>query len=311
MEVWKDDGSRQFPSDSGTALTVGTFDGVHRGHVHILEELVRVSREGGLRSVVVTFDPHPRHVLQPAVEFGLLTGEAAKTRLIGALGVDYLAVTRFDLALSQLPPERFVVDHLLERFRMRTLVVGYDHAFGKDRAGGQQMLSEMSDRLGFSLVRVPPVLHEGRPISSSRVRRALEEGRMAEAEHLLGRFYSFSGRVVHGAGRGRKLGHPTANLVPLFERKQLFPSGVYAARVSLDGRWVQGALYWGPRPTFNEDEPGLELNLYEFEADLYDRVLEVEVVERIRPIRSFPDSDELIRQMDRDDTAVRRVLEGI
>ncbi len=311
MEVWKDDGTRQFPSEVGTALTVGTFDGVHRGHVHILEELVRVARGSGLRSAVVTFDPHPRHVLQPEVEFGLLTGGATKTRLIDALGVDYLAVIRFDRALSQLPPERFVVDHLLERFRMRTLVVGYDHAFGKDRAGGQQVLSDLSDRMGFSLVRVPPVLVDGSPVSSSRVRRALENGHMLEAAHLLGRYYSFSGRVVHGAGRGRKLGHPTANLVPLFERKQLFPPGVYAARVRLDGRWVNGALYWGPRPTFGENEPGLELNLYEFEADLYERVLEVEVVERIRPIQSFPDSAELIRQMDRDDTAVRRVLEGI
>ncbi len=311
MEVWKDGDSREFPAENGTAVTVGTFDGVHRGHVHILEELVRTAREQNLRSLMVTFDPHPRHVLQPEAAFGLLTSTDSKIKLISARGLDYMAVVRFDRQLSQSTPERFVVGCLLERYRMKALVVGYDHAFGKDRAGGERVLAELSGRMGFSLTRVPPVLENGIPVSSSRIRRALDVGDMQGAARLLGRFYSFTGRVVHGAGRGRELGHPTANLMPVFDRKQLFQPGIYAARLNLNGQFVRGALHWGPRPTFGEERPVLELNLYDFSGDLYGQVLEVEVIERIRPILSFKDAGELVSQMERDDRAVREVFERL
>ena len=311
MDVIKEITLGKLPENQFTAVTVGTFDGVHKGHLRILDQLRRTAVEKGLRSLVVTFDPHPRHVLQPEVEFGLLTSTQTKVRLLAELGLDFTVVLHFDRELSQVPPERFVTDYLVERFRMKALVVGYDHAFGKDRAGGEKVLAELSESCGFSLTRVPPVMQDGQPISSSRVRRALEAGDMKAAAELLGRFYTFTGRVIRGAGRGRKLGHPTANLEPVFEKKQLFPDGIYAAMINLDGEMVQGALHHGPRPTFAEKVPTMEMNLFDFDGDLYGRVLEVFVVERIRPVLKFDTPGALIRQMDQDDLAVKDVFAAL
>jgi riboflavin kinase / FMN adenylyltransferase len=299
------------PDGLETAVTVGTFDGLHRGHLRILEELSGAADRQGLRSLLVTFQPHPRHVLQPEKKFGLLTSTREKSRLLAELGINYLVVLRFDRELSHLPPERFVLDYLLARYRMRSLVVGYDHAFGRGRAGGEKELSELSERHGFSLLQVPPVIVEGRPVSSSRIRTALAAGDLGLAAGMLGRFYSFCGRVVSGAGRGRRLGHPTANLKPVFGDKQLFPDGIYAALVDLGGELFRGALHHGPRPTFDEEAPTLELNLFDYSGDLYGRMLEVSVVERIRPIMRFGTADDLIRQMDQDDLAVKKVFERI
>lgn len=308
MEVIRDTAAGVMPGGLNTAVTVGTFDGLHKGHLKILDQLRMTARENGLRSLVVTFEPHPRYVLQPEVEFGLLTSTRTKVNLLAELGIDFTVVLRFDRTLSRVPPDRFVVDYLLDRYRMKALVVGYDHAFGKDRAGGERVLAELSGSRGFSLTRVPPVLRDGQPVSSSRIRRALDAGDMQEAAALLGRFYSFTGKVVRGAGRGRGLGHPTANLAPLFERKQLFPDGIYAAMLNLDGEMVRGAMHYGPRPTFGENSPTMEINLFDFEGDLYGKVLEVSVVERIRPVLKFDTAGELAAQMDRDDLAVRKVF---
>ncbi len=290
---------------------MGTFDGVHRGHLGILEELLDVAQQQNLKSVVITFDPHTRHVLQPNQGVKLLTSPEAKVRLMTELGINYVVVLKFDRALSQLSPERFVEDYLISRYGMRALVIGYDHAFGKERVGEEKVLRELSSVFNYSLIQVPPVLLDGKPVSSSWVRSAIEEGDMGQAAKLLGRYYSFTGRVVPGAGRGKRLGHPTANLEPVFEDKQLFPEGVYAATVDLDGKLMPGALHHGPRPTFDELAPTLELNIYDFSGDLYDRSLEVSIIERIRPIMRFKSAGEMIKRMDRDDREVKKVFERI
>lgn len=294
-----------------TAVTVGTFDGVHRGHLGILEKLLDVAQQRNLKSVVITFDPHTRRVLQPNQGVKLLISLEAKVRLMTELGINYVVVLKFDRALSQLSPERFVEDYLISRYGMRALVIGYDHAFGKERIGGEKVLRELSSVFNYSLIQVPPVLLDGKPVSSSWVRSAIEEGDMGQAAKLLGRYYSFTGRVVPGAGRGKRLGHPTANLEPVFEDKQLFPEGVYAATVDLDGKLMPGAFHHGPRPTFDEMAPTLELNIYDFSGDLYDRSLEVSIIERIRPIMRFKSAGEMIKRMDRDDREVKKVFERI
>jgi len=294
-----------------TAITVGTFDGVHRGHLLILEKLLDVARQQNLKSVVITFDPHPRQVLQPERGMKLLTSPELKMRLMAELGIDYMVMLRFDRALSQLAPERFVEDCLISRYGMRALVIGYDHAFGRERTGRGKVLRKLSSVFGYSLVQVPPVILEGKPVSSSRVRAAVEQGDLGLATKLLGRYYSFMGRVVSGSGRGKRLGHPTANLEPVFEDKQLFPEGIYAASVDLGGRIMPGALHYGPRPTFDELVPTLELNLFDFSGDLYSRTLEVSIIERIRPIMRFESAGKLIKQMDSDDREVKKVLEKI
>ena len=299
------------PEGIRTAVTVGTFDGLHLGHFRILERLLKEARRRDLRSLVVTFDPHPRSVLQPRKNLKLLTTMEKKLSLLTEMGVEYVAVVKFTRALSQVSPDRFVLDFLLKRFRMSLLVIGYDHAFGRDRAGGEKLLAELASDYGFSLLKVPPVIVDERPVSSSRVRRTLEQGDMPAAGRMLGRYYSFKCRVVPGAGRGHELGHPTANLVPAIPDKQLFPEGIYAAAVDLDGRNLPGVLHYGPRPTFDDDKKTLEINLFDFSGDLYGRTFRVFVLERIRAIRDFDTPQALIRQMNLDDSAAKKVFEKI
>ncbi len=311
MEFDKSQVIPELPPGVKTAVTVGTFDGVHEGHLAILEQLHQAAASRQLRSMVITFDPHPRQVLQPESEIRLLTPTRAKLRLLAETGVDYTAVLAFSRELGQVSAERFVIDYLIGRFNMNCLVMGYDHAFGRDRAGGEQVLARLSEEYGFDLIKVPPVLRQGAPVSSSRIRRALAEGDMPQAASLLGRLYTIGGTVVIGAGRGRQLGHPTANIRCCEGGREVIPHGIYAAAVDLDGVMMPGALHYGPRPTFDEQDSTMELNLFDYQGDLYGRELEVAVVQRIRPIINFPDAGELTRQMDEDDKKIRTVLERL
>ncbi|MBN2289650.1 MAG: riboflavin biosynthesis protein RibF [Candidatus Glassbacteria bacterium] len=299
------------PEGVRTAVTVGTFDGLHLGHLRILEKLLEVSRRRGLHPLVATFDPHPRHALQPRSNLKLLTTLEKKLSLMAEMGVEYVALVKFTRAFSLVEPAGFVIDYLLNRLRMAALVMGYDHTFGRDRSGDERLLAGLSDSHGFYLLKVPPVIVDGAPVSSSRVRRALEQGDLPAAARLLGRYYSFDGRVVPGAGRGTGLGHPTANLVAIGRDKQLFPEGIYAAAVDLDGRTVPGVLHYGPRPTFEDDTKTLEINLFGFSGDLYGCTLGVFVLERIRPVAEFDSPQALVRQMDLDDSAAKKIFARI
>jgi riboflavin kinase / FMN adenylyltransferase len=299
------------PEGIRTAVTVGTFDGLHLGHLRILEKLLEVSRRKGLHSLVVTFNPHPRHVLQPRNNLKLLNSPEKKLSLMAEMGIDYVAIVEFNKAFSCLKPVRFVLDYLYDRFRMDALVTGYDHTFGRDKAGGEKLLAELSSSHGFCVLKIPPVIVDGMPVSSSRVRNVIDQGDMQAASRLLGRYYSFKGLVVTGAGRGAELGHPTANLVPSFKGKQFFPEGIYAAAVDLDGRTLPGVLHYGPRPTFDDDARTLEINLFDYSGDLYGRALQVFVLERIRSIVEFDSPQALVRQMELDDSAAKKVFEKI
>jgi riboflavin kinase / FMN adenylyltransferase len=301
----------ELPSGVKTAVTVGTFDGVHEGHLAILEQLHQAADSRGLRSMVITFDPHPRHVLQPDSDIRLLTATRAKLRLLAETGIDYTAVLAFSREFSQVSAERFVIDYLIGRFNMNCLVMGYDHAFGKDRAGGEGVLAELSKVYAFDLIKVPPVIRQDAPVSSTRIRRALAQGDMQQAAGLLGRLYTIGGTVVTGAGRGRKLGHPTANIRSSERGREVIPHGIYAAAVDLDGVMMPGALHYGPRPTFDEQDSTMELNLFDYQGDLYGRELEVAVVEKIRPILSFSGAEELTQQMDEDDKTIKSAFERL
>ncbi len=301
----------ELPPGVKTAVTVGTFDGVHAGHLAILEQLRQAATSRDLRSMVITFDPHPRQLLQPESDIRLLTATRAKLRLLAETGIEYTAVLAFSREFSRVSAERFVIDYLIGRFNMNCLVVGYDHAFGRGRVGGEKVLAQLSRAYDFDLIEVPPVIREGAPVSSSRIRRALSEGAMGQAARLLGRFYTIGGKVVAGAGRGKVLGHPTANIRPCELGKEVIPHGIYAAAVDLDGVMMPGALHYGPRPTFDEQKSTLELNLFDYNGDLYGRELDVAVIERIRPILSFAGAQELVSQMDEDDRMIKKILKRL
>lgn len=291
-----------------TVVTVGTFDGVHRGHWAVLEEIARRARARGLTSVLVTFEPHPLEVVNPRAAPPLLTLGDEKREILAQSAVDQVAFIPFTPALRDYPPERFVREILEERFHLDELVIGHDHGFGRGRAGDVELLRKVGAEDGFAVDVVPAVLLDGRPVSSTLIRRAVAGGDLHTAARALGRYYSAAGEVTRGAGRGRGIGIPTINLLPPSPRKLLPPDGVYAARVSWRGGEKDAMLNLGPRPTFSEDSRSLEAHLFDFEGDLYGERVNVEFVSRLRDVQRFGSVEELKGQLEQDRQAATQAL---
>jgi riboflavin kinase / FMN adenylyltransferase len=291
-----------------TVVTVGTFDGVHRGHMQVLEALCGVARERHARSLLVTFDPHPLRIVRPESAPLLLTTPAEKIEILAQSEIDRVAVVRFTPALAALSPGTFVKKVLLGRFGMRHLVIGYDHGFGRGRSGDVDTLREIGVELGFGVDVIPPVHQNGGAVSSSRIRGAIEAGDVAAARLGLGRAYSIIGTVIRGEGRGHRLGFATANLDVANPEKLLPHEGIYAVRATLRDRTADGVLHLGPRPTFAGLPPSIELHLFDFNENLYGRRLRVEFHDRVRDVARFESTDALIRAMELDCAAARRLL---
>ena len=297
-----------------TVVTVGTFDGVHRGHWQVLRQLCARAAELGGRSVLVTFDPHPLRIVRPAAAPPLLTTPIEKTEILAESGVNYAVFLRFTPELAQYPPERFVDEVLVGRLGMTHLVIGYDHGFGKGRSGDPERLREIGAERGFDVQVVPAVELGTEPISSSRVRRAVEAGDMAAAARALGRAYAVRGVVVRGDGRGRQLGFPTANIQVPTPDKLLPREGIYAVRAWLrarggrSGSVLDGVLHLGPRPTFQGAPPTVELHLFDFEGDLYGEPVRVDFCARLRDIHKYTTVRELIEAISGDAAAARALL---
>lgn len=296
------------PTVSGTVVTVGTFDGVHRGHHDVLSRLVARGRASGLPSLLVTFEPHPLEVVNPAAAPPLLTSHDEKLEILATCGLDYVAVVPFTPALASYGAEEFVEEILRARFRMRELLIGYDHGFGKARAGDASVLRDLGARDGFYVEVIEPVkLPDGRAISSTAIRRAIAGGDLQRAAAGLGRRYAVAGTVGRGEQRGRALGFPTLNLsVP--PRKLLPPEGVYVVRAETPRGSFGGMLSLGPRPTFGDTKVSFEVYLMDAEGDFYDAHVRVELVQRLRGIRDFASPAALVEQMRLDETAARRAL---
>jgi riboflavin kinase/FMN adenylyltransferase len=285
---------------AGAAITVGTFDGVHRGHWAVLQRLCEAARERGLRSMLVTFDPHPLKIVRPEAAPRLLTTPNEKKEILTLSGLDFAVFLDFTRSLSLYLPEEFVCEVLLERFGLELLVVGYDHGFGRGRSGDVETMRRIGARHGFDLEVVDSVVVDGEAVSSSRIRRALAAGEVERATLGLGRPYSLSGVVLHGEGRGRGLGFATAN-VSVDQADKLLPrDGVYAVRAATRLHLGPGLLHLGPRPTFLGSPPSIELHLIGFEGDLYGEQVRVEFLTRLRDIRPFSSAGELVEQMRRD-----------
>lgn len=298
------------PAARGTVATVGTFDGVHIGHRAILRELERRASARGLRSLLITFDRHPLSVVNPERAPLLLTTPNEKKEVLAQFALDYVAFLPFTRSLSRYAPETFVRRILLSRFRVAELVVGPDHGFGRSRSGDLGTLERLGSELGFGVKVVPEIEVAEAPLSSTRIRRALEEGHVERAATMLGRPYSLWGVVVQGMGRGRSLGFPTANLAPPSATKLLPRQGIYAVRASLRSHIRNGLLHLGPRPTFPGSPPSLELYLLEFEGDIYGETVRVEFLSRLRDVLPFDSSAALVEQMRRDREAAVRYFEG-
>ncbi|MBW3654890.1 MAG: bifunctional riboflavin kinase/FAD synthetase [Gemmatimonadetes bacterium] len=297
------------PRDGRPAIvTVGTFDGVHRGHWEVLQEICRRAHATGGRSILVTFHPHPLRVVRPEHAPPLLTTLAEKREVLAESGLEYVVFVPFTRTLQHYPARRFVEEILIGRIGMDELVIGYDHGFGKDREGSVDTLREIGREMGFDVDVVEAFEVEGGAVSSSRIRGLLGEGRTEEAAALLGRPYTLSGVVVRGERKGRELGFPTANIELGDAEKMLPKEGVYAAYGRVRGERIPGLLHLGPRPTFPGFSPTIELHLLDWSGDIYGDHVRVEVMGRIRDIRPFPSIEALIDAIRGDERDGRAML---
>ncbi|MCR5563552.1 MAG: bifunctional riboflavin kinase/FAD synthetase [Desulfovibrio sp.] len=282
------------PRFDATGVTIGNFDGVHRGHRALIHHALDICRERDLKSVLVTFWPHPRLVVGSSRTHCPLSTRERRLELLAELDVDYVLELPFTAELAAQSPKQFVEGALLP-LSMRHLVVGYDFSLGKGRSGSFEELCRLGARYGFSVDQLPPIMTDGEIVSSTRIRTLLREGDVSAAARLLGRNYGFSGQVVHGDGRGEILGFPTANLEP---QDTLLPAeGVYAARMRVDEHWHKAVTNIGTNPTFRGRHVTIESFLLDTKANLYDRVVRLEFVQRLRGEIRFSSPDSLIAQI--------------
>jgi len=292
-----------------SAVTVGTFDGVHSGHRAILKELT--ARASGGRSVVITFDPHPRTVVGTG-EVRQLSNLGERLELIGSLGVDAALVLEFTKEFSRLSPKEFYVQYLINGVGMREVIVGYDHMFGHEREAGIKEIRQLGREFGFEARVVDPVSVGGRIVTSSRIRELLLQGAVERAEECLGRPYSLTGTVVKSDGRGTGLGFPTANIEPEFQHKLVPADGVYLVGADLGGVPLYGMLNIGYRPTFKPaGGRTIEVHLFDFSEMIYTRKLKMFFLKRLRAEKKFASVDDLVRQLNADRDACLRHISAL
>lgn len=290
-------------------VTIGNFDGVHRGHAEIFAHLKQKSIARGLPTVVVTFEPHPLKILAPESAPPLITTFEQKCALIEESGIDYLIVVPFSKEFSQVPAADFVLNILCSSLGMRHIIIGHDYAFGRGREGNFATLANLGALNGFTLEDLPPIGEDGAVFSSSLVRSAVAAGDMDAASRILGRYYQISGTVVHGREMGQALGYPTANIATANEL--LPPDGVYAVLAQVAGQLVKGACNVGCNPTFGGKTRTIEVFLLDFSGRIYDHDITVHFVRWLRPEQKFSDIDALKSAISLDVENSRKILENL
>lgn len=292
--------------DRETVVTFGVFDGIHLGHQAVISKLLKRAAHDNLMSVLVGFYPHPLAFLAPERCPPILTPLSKRVEILQQFSVDKIIMLSFDAQIASMSPESFVECVLLEKCRARHVVVGYACQFGKNRAGNAERLVELSRGYAFDVSIVPPTEVDGAPVHSTRIREALAQGDLARSSQLLGRPYSLIGNVVHGDGRGKEIGFPTANIET---QNQVYPpNGVYAIRAKLEERWFDGVLNIGTRPTFNGVNIQVEGHFFNFDEIIYGKSIEIFFVEKIRSEQKFPNSEFLVQQIQRDIAAAIEIL---
>lgn len=289
-------------------VTVGVFDGLHRGHQTILRRVVREAKAKRATSVVVTFDFHPSRLLQGRKEILALTTLQDKLALLKKEGIDLCFVVSFNRAFARIPAEKFVKDILLDKIGMLSLYVGEDFVFGRGKRGDVSLLKRFSRKYHFGLRIVRHLKINNRIVSSTRIRSLVSAGLIDEANHLLGRPIFFSGDVVKGDGRGKSLGFPTANI--RLSKEILVPHGIYATEVLLEGKRIKGLTYIGAKATFfrQQNHRSIEVYLLDFKKNIYGKRIEVRLLKKIRPDRRFVSPETLVRQIKRDLVQARKIF---
>jgi riboflavin kinase/FMN adenylyltransferase len=291
-----------------TWLTIGVFDGVHRGHQAILRDLVSEAKKAQATSLVISFHPHPATVLGKRSALKYLSLPAEKAEILEKLGVDILFTYPFDKKLAALTAENFM-EKIQKRIDLQTLFIGYDFALGKDRQGNAAYLARLGQKTGYTLRKFDPLLDAGQTISSSRVRETLVDGRVSDAQRLLGRPYTLRGSVIRGDGRGRKINVPTANL-SVNAAKLVPANGVYACLASVNGKTYRAVTNIGIRPTFtpSKTEANIETHLLNFNGDIYGKEMKLSFIARLRAEKKFSSVAELLHQIFLDIDAAKKIF---
>ena len=305
MEVYKQLDS--IPFTNGNVVSIGTFDGCHRGHQDIIKKVTSHANSIDGKSVIITFDPHPRHVLQTKDKLPILMHIDKKLEIFKSLGLDIALIIPFDKNFSKMDASTFLKTIIIDNFDPDSIIVGYDHHFGFNRDGSPDFLKEFGLNNGFEVQIVGPVSDENIIISSTHIRELIRNGYVRRASFELGWVFGFKAKVVHGSGRGAELGFPTANFVPEEENQLVPANGVYFIRGRINGENLYGMCNLGVRPTFNETDFVMEVHFFDLSSnDIYGMLIVVEFLERIRDEKRFSNPEELKKQLIRDkDTCIK------
>lgn len=301
----------QLPDFRNAVVTIGTFDGVHAGHRQIIDELIREARSINGETVIITFHPHPRKIVSSTIlGIRLINTLEEKIELLEQLGIDHLVVVPFTDAFANQQAEDYVEHFLVRRFRPHTVIIGYDHRFGKERKGDYRLLELLAPRFHYQLKEIPKHILDEIAISSTRIREALLEGRIETADKLLGYEFFFSGTVVDGDKLGRQLGYPTANIQVPDEEKIIPGNGIYAvyANTANKGQRLKGMMSIGFRPTVDGKKRVIEVNLFDFNQDIYGHTLRIYVKKYLRQEVKFDSLEALVKQIDQDKIDSLKVL---
>lgn len=310
------------PSFKNAAITIGTFDGVHTGHLQIIHQLKKEAEQNNGESVIITFDPHPRMVLnaqkgQPPIK--LLNTLSEKIELLNKQGIDHLVIVPFTMEFSNQSAEEYIRDFLVSKFHPKTIIIGYDHHYGKNRTGDYKLLEEYQQELGYKVKEIPVHILHHITISSTKIRHALNESDISTANECLGYDYFFEGRVIDGNKLGRTLGYPTANIYVSDENKLIPENGIYAVLASIgkdenEGFRFQaisdhkGMMSIGTRPTIGGNNVVIEVNIFDFEEDIYNRIIRVYVKQFLRKEEKFNSLEELKEAIANDKIYAMRLL---
>jgi len=286
-------------------ITLGTFDGVHLGHRAILERLKEKASKRKVKSIAVTYEPHPQSIVSPSDAPLILTTLEEKLDLLEEFKIDETVVIDFDQELANYAPDRFVREILVDKLDVGAVVIGYNHGFGKNRTGNLELLKEEGKQRGFEVEVVPPVEYEKKPISSSRIRRSLKQGQFDDLLKMLGHGYPLYGNLIEGRGRGKEMGYPTANL-EVNSRKLLPPDGVYAAEAIIGSQKKQGMMYIGTNPTFEQKERSLEVHLFDFSQSIQvGEKLKANLKSWVREEMKFDSVENLKKKLEQDEIKIK------
>jgi len=296
------------PPFNNAVITIGTFDGVHEGHKKIITALLSKAEEVGGESLIITFDPHPRKIVNPHEPLQLINTLDEKIELLSKAGIDHLVVVPFTHEFAEQTAEQYIKNFLIDNFHPQIIIIGHDHHFGKGRKGNYKLLEEKAEVYNYQLVEIPKHVLDEIAVSSTKIRKALSESNIETANKLLGYDFFFEGRVLEGDKLGRQLGYPTANMHYTDAEKIQLGHGVYAVYVVIGSITKKGMLSIGNRPTLTNSDERIEVNIFEWDEDIYGLTIRVIVKKFLRPQEKYSSLDELIQQLGKDREASLSVL---